>query len=55
MTRRPWFPLVLGAAVALALAFLVLPVIAIFTNTAPGKLLSSLEQSGGNGRAPAEP
>ncbi len=42
MTRRPWFPLVLGAAVALALAFLVLPVIAIFTNTAPGKLLSSL-------------
>jgi molybdate transport system permease protein len=42
MTRRPWFPLLLGAAVALALAFLVLPVIAIFTNTAPAKLLSSL-------------
>ncbi len=42
MTRRPWFPLLLGTAVALALAFLVLPVIAIFTNTAPSKLLSSL-------------
>jgi len=42
MTRRPWFSLLLRAAVALALAFLVLPVVAIFTNTAPGKLLSSL-------------
>jgi molybdate transport system permease protein len=42
MTRRPWFSLLLGAAVALVLVFLVLPVVAIFTNTAPSKLLSSL-------------
>ena len=42
MSRRPWFPLLLGAAVVLTLVFLVLPVIAIFTNTAPAKLLSSL-------------
>jgi len=42
MSRRPWFALLLGAAVALTLVFLVLPVIAIFTNTAPSKLLSSL-------------
>jgi molybdate transport system permease protein len=42
MMRRPWFPLLLGAAVVIALVFLVLPVIAIFTNTAPAKLISSL-------------
>ena len=42
MTRRAWFPLLLGAALAIVLVFLVLPVVAIFTNTSPGKLLSSL-------------
>ena len=42
MSTRAWFPLLLGAALALALAFLVLPVVAIFTHTAPGRLISSL-------------
>ena len=36
---RRWFPLVLGAALAVTLAFLVLPVVAIFTHTAPHKLI----------------
>jgi molybdate transport system permease protein len=39
---RAWFPLALGATLALALAFLVLPVVAIFVNTAPGTLVDSL-------------
>lgn len=42
MTGRGWFALLLGAAIAITLAFLVLPVIAIFTHTAPGALLSRL-------------
>ncbi len=42
MIRRSWFPLLLGAALALALAFLVLPVVAIFTHTAPGRLVDRL-------------
>ena len=42
MTRRAWFPLLLGATLTVALVFLVLPVVAIFTDTGPGKLLSSL-------------
>ncbi|MBV9213732.1 MAG: molybdate ABC transporter permease subunit [Actinobacteria bacterium] len=42
MIRRTWFPIVLGAALALALAFLALPVIAIFTNTAPGRIIGKL-------------
>ena len=40
--RSAWFPLLLVAALAVVLMFLVLPVIAILTNTAPGKLLHSL-------------
>jgi len=40
--RRAWFPLLLGAALAVTLAFLVLPVIAIFTHTSPGELISKL-------------
>jgi molybdate transport system permease protein len=40
-TRR-WFPALLGLALALALVFLVLPVVAIFTHTSPAKLISSL-------------
>jgi molybdate transport system permease protein len=42
MTRRAWFPLLLGTALAVVLVFLVLPVVAIFTHTGPGKLISSL-------------
>jgi molybdate transport system permease protein len=40
--RRGWFPVLLGAALAITLAFLVLPVVAVFTNVPPGQLLSSL-------------
>ncbi len=42
MSRRAWFPLLLGAAVAVAVAFLLLPVVAIFANTGPGRLVDSL-------------
>jgi len=37
-----WFPALLGLALVLALAFLVIPVVAIFAHTSPGKLISSL-------------
>ncbi|MGZ4174438.1 MAG: ABC transporter permease [Solirubrobacteraceae bacterium] len=41
--RRPgWFGLVLGGAIAVALAFLVLPVVAIFAQVSPARLVSSL-------------
>jgi molybdate transport system permease protein len=40
--RPPWFAVALTAALAVALAFLVLPVVAIFFNTGPGRLISSL-------------
>jgi molybdate transport system permease protein len=40
--RRAWFPLLLGAALAITLTFLVLPVVAIFTHTAPAQLISRL-------------
>ncbi|MCW2997211.1 MAG: molybdate transporter, inner rane subunit [Solirubrobacterales bacterium] len=41
--RRPaWFGLVLGAALALTLVFLTVPVIAIFADTGPRQLLRSL-------------
>ncbi|HET7051333.1 MAG TPA: molybdate ABC transporter permease subunit [Solirubrobacteraceae bacterium] len=42
MIARRWFQLLLGAALAVTLAFLVLPVVAIFTHTAPHKLITSL-------------
>ena len=42
MIARRWFQLVMGAALAVTLAFLVLPVVAIFTHTAPHKLIESL-------------
>lgn len=46
MTRRGWFAPLLALALAAALAFLTLPVVAIFVHTGPGDLLSSLgEQS----------
>jgi molybdate transport system permease protein len=37
-----WFTILLAAALAAAMAFLVLPVVAIFTNTSPARLFSSL-------------
>jgi molybdate transport system permease protein len=40
--RRAWFPALLIAALALALTFLVLPVVAILIHTGPGRLLDSL-------------
>jgi molybdate transport system permease protein len=42
MVRRWWFPVLLGATATIAVAFLVLPVVAIFAHTAPGKLIDSL-------------
>jgi molybdate transport system permease protein len=39
---RAWFPALLAAALGVALLFLALPVVAIFTHTGPGKLISSL-------------
>jgi molybdate transport system permease protein len=42
--RAGWFALPLGAALALALAFLVLPVVAIFTDTSPSDLVASLDE-----------
>ena len=42
MIARRWFQLLLGAALAVTLTFLVLPVVAIFTHTAPHKLITSL-------------
>ena len=40
--RAGWFAPALGATLALALAFLVLPVVAVFTNTSPARLVDSL-------------
>jgi molybdate transport system permease protein len=40
--RRGWFFALLAAALALALAFLTVPVVAIFADTGPGRLWSSL-------------
>ena len=43
MRRRGWFAAALAAALALALAFLTLPVVAVFADTAPLDLLASLD------------
>ena len=43
--RRWWFPAVMGLSIAVALAFLTLPVVAIFVDVPPGRLLSSLGSS----------
>jgi molybdate transport system permease protein len=40
--RGAWFPALLVAALAVALTFLVLPVLAIFLDTSPAQLLDSL-------------
>jgi molybdate transport system permease protein len=42
VTTRAWFPAALAATLAIALVFLFLPVVAIFTHTSPGRLVSSL-------------
>lgn len=42
MIARAWFPVLLGLALALAVAFLTLPIVAIFVDTGPGRLLDSL-------------
>jgi len=42
MRRASWFTVFLCVALALALAFLALPVLAIFINTAPSRLIASL-------------
>ncbi len=44
-SRAPWFAVVLGVSIALVLAFLVLPVLAIFVNTSPAQLVASLGES----------
>jgi molybdate transport system permease protein len=41
---RRWFPVLLGASFGLALAFLSLPVAAIFVEAGPGELLASLRE-----------
>jgi molybdate transport system permease protein len=45
LARRWWFSLAMGLSIAVALAFLTLPVVAIFVNVSPGRLLSSLGHS----------
>jgi molybdate transport system permease protein len=41
-----WFAALLGVTLALVLAFLVLPVVAIFVDVGPGELVSSLDDPG---------
>jgi molybdate transport system permease protein len=45
MSARPWFSLLIAAALSATLGFLVLPVVAIFTHTAPHELISRLGDS----------
>jgi molybdate transport system permease protein len=42
VTRRRWFPALLTVALAVALTFLTVPVVAIFVDAGPGELISSL-------------
>jgi molybdate transport system permease protein len=46
MTSRRWFPPALAAALALALAFLTLPVLAVFVDSTPADLVRSLGEEG---------
>jgi molybdate transport system permease protein len=46
MTARGWFPPALAAALALALTFLTLPVVAIFVDSPPGDLIAALGEEG---------
>jgi molybdate transport system permease protein len=41
-----WFPVALGLALAVALTFLTLPVVAIFVDSSPGELIDSLGDPG---------
>ena len=43
---RGWFPVALTACLAVTLTFLTLPIVAIFVNSSPGDLLSSLGEPG---------
>jgi molybdate transport system permease protein len=43
MRASPWFTALLTVALAAALTFLTLPIVAIFVDTGPGRLLSSLD------------
>jgi len=45
MSRRAWFAPALAAALALTLAFVFIPVLAIFVHTSPGRLISTLGDS----------
>ena len=44
--RRTWFPALLALALAAALTFLTLPVVAIFVDRSPGDLIESLGEEG---------
>jgi molybdate transport system permease protein len=46
VTVRDWFPGLLVAATALALCFLTLPVVAIFVDSSPARLVESLGEEG---------
>jgi molybdate transport system permease protein len=46
VTRAAWFPVLLGVCLAVALTFLTLPVVAIFVDSSPGELISSLGEEG---------
>ena len=47
MARRvPWFPLLLGLSLAVALTFLTLPIVAIFVDRSPAELIDSLGEPG---------
>jgi molybdate transport system permease protein len=45
MPRRPWFALALAGALAVTLAFVFMPVLAVFVHTSPGRLVSTLGNS----------
>jgi molybdate transport system permease protein len=46
VSRRGWFPVLLAAALTVVLSFLTLPIVAIFVDTRPLDLLSSLGEDG---------
>jgi molybdate transport system permease protein len=46
LTRTAWFPALLAVALAAALTFLTLPVVAIFVDSSPGELVDSLGKPG---------
>jgi molybdate transport system permease protein len=46
VTARRWFPVVLAATTTLALVFLTLPVVAVFVDTSPARLVESLGEDG---------